>query len=102
MGGGTDRIPQGKENIGLYSDWNMREKKPPVINRTRNVGVNYIQEIPDTRGYNLLEQRSNINEHLTHTINHNPFINNVNYKATYRNDIIRENTIINDRLDNRN
>ena len=102
MGGGTDRIPQGKDDIGEYNDWNRREKNPPITNRVRNVGVNYIQEIPETRGYNLLEQRSNINEHVPITISHNPFINNVNYKATYGNDIIRENTIINDRLDNRN
>ena len=64
MGGGTDRIPQGKNDIGEYSDRNRREKAPPITNRVRNVTVNYIQEVPNTRGYNLLQERSNINQYV--------------------------------------
>jgi hypothetical protein len=101
MGGGTDRIPQGRENIGAYNDWNRREKQPPITNRVRNVAVNYIQEIPDTRGYNLLQERSNINQYVPETLNNNPFINNVIYTTNTNIDIIRENTIINDRNNNR-
>ena len=97
MGGGTDRIPQGKKDIGVYSDWNKREKTPEVINRVRNVGVNYIQEIPDTRGYNILQERSPINQYVKETINNNPFVNNILYSGTNMKDIIRENTVINDR-----
>jgi hypothetical protein len=97
MGGGVDRIPQGKKDIGTYSDWNRREKVPEISNRVRNVGVNYIQEIPDTRGYNILQERSPINQYVTETINKNPFVNNILYSGTNMNDIIRENTIINDR-----
>ena len=105
MGGGTDRIPQGRENIGAYNDWNRREKNPPITNRVRNVAVNYIQEIPNTRGYNLLQERSNINQYVPETLNNNPFISNVVYTTNTSintgTDIIRENTIINDRNNNR-
>jgi hypothetical protein len=101
MGGGTDRIPQGRENIGIYNDWNRREKNPPITNRVRNVAVNYIQEIPDTRGYNLLQERSNINQYVPETLSNNPFISNVVYSTNTERDIIRENTIINDRNNNR-
>jgi hypothetical protein len=105
MGGGTDRIPQGRENIGQYNDWNRRENKPPITNRVRNVAVNYIQEIPDTRGYNLLQERSNINQYVPETLNNNPFISNVIYSTNNSintgRDIIRENTIINDRNNDR-
>jgi hypothetical protein len=97
MGGGTDRIPQGRENIGEYVDWNRREKAAPITNRVRNVGINFIEEIPETRGYNLLQERSSINQYVPATLNNNPFINNVEYKASYKRDIIRENTILNDR-----
>jgi hypothetical protein len=101
MGGGTDRIPQGRENIGAYNDWNRREKTPAITNRVRNVAVNYIQEIPDTRGYNLLQERSNINQYVPETLNNNPFISNVIYSTNTKSDIIRENTIISDRNINR-
>jgi hypothetical protein len=97
MGGGTDRIPQGRENIGEYNDRDRREKMPPITNRVRNVAVNYIQEVPETRGYNLLLERSNINQYVPEVINNNPFINNIVYTTNASRDIIRENTIINDR-----
>jgi hypothetical protein len=101
MGGGTDRIPQGKDNIGLYDDRNRREKNKPLMNRARNIGVNYIEEVPETRGYNILQERSAINQYVPETLSQNPFINNVDYKATYNRDLIRENTIISDRNFNR-
>jgi hypothetical protein len=97
MGGGVDRIPQGRDNIGKYNDWNRREKNPPISNRVRNVGINYVDEIPDTRGYNLLQERSPINQYVSQTLNNNPFVNNVDYKGTYQRDLIRENTILSDR-----
>ncbi len=102
MGGGTDRIPQGRDNIGEYKDWGRREKEPPITNRVRNVAVNYIQEVPSTRGYNLLQERSNINQYVPETLKQNPFINNVVYSTNTGKDIIRENTIISDRIVNRN
>ncbi len=101
MGGGADRIPQGRDNIGKYVDWNRREKNPPVVNRVRNIGVNFIEEVPETRGYNILQERSAINEYVPDTLNSNPFINNVDYKSSSQRDIIRENTIISDRNYNR-
>jgi hypothetical protein len=101
MSGGTDRIPQGRENIGLYTDRDRREKMPPITNRVRNVTVNYIQEVPETRGYNLLEERSNINQYVPEVINKNPFINNVVYTTNAPRDIIRENTFIYDRNNDR-
>jgi hypothetical protein len=97
MGGGTDRIPYGKKELGEYTDRNRREKAPPITNRVRNVAVNYIQEIPDTRGYMLLQERSNINQYVPEILNQNPFINNVIYSNNNPRDIIRENTIISDR-----
>ena len=97
MGGGTDRIPQGRENIGEYNDRDRREKMPPITNRVRNVAVNYIQEVPETRGYNLLLERSNINQYVPEVINNNPFINNIVYTTNAPRDIIRENTFIYDR-----
>ncbi len=102
MGGGTDRIPQGRENIGEYKDWDRREKSAPITNRVRNVAVNYIQEVPETRGYNLLQERSNINQYVPETLKQNPFINNVIYTTNTGKDIIRENTVISDREINRN
>lgn len=102
MGGGTDKIPQGIQNIGAYTDWNRREKNGIITGRVRNVGVNYIQEVPDTRGYNILQERSPINTYVPDTINTNPFINNILYTGTNPKDIIRDNTIINDRNYNRN
>ena len=102
MGGGTDRISYGKKELGEYTDRNRREKAPPITNRVRNVAVNYIQEIPDTRGYNLLQERSNINQYVPEILNQNPFINNVVYTTHGSRDIIRENTIISDREINRN
>ncbi len=102
MGGGVDRIPQGRDNIGEYVDWNRREKEPPVMNRVRNVGINFIEEVPETRGYNLLQERSSINQYVPATLNNNPFVNNVDYKSSYNRDIIRENTIISDREIDRN
>ncbi len=104
MGGGSDRIPQGREHIGQYNDWNRREKDAPITNRVRNVAVNYIQEVPETRGYNLLQERSNINQYVPEILNQNPFINNVVYSKNNDingRDIIRENTIISDRIINR-
>lgn len=101
MSGGTDRIPQGRENIGQYNDWNRREKNPPITNRVRNVTVNYIQEIPETRGYNLLEARSNINQYVPEILNENPFVNNVVHTTNAPRDVIRENTFIYDRNINR-
>jgi len=83
MGGGTDRIPQGRENIGEYKDWARREKNAPITNRVRNVAVNYIQEVPPTRGYNLLQERSNINQYIPETLNQNPFVNNVVHTTQY-------------------
>ncbi len=97
MGGGVDRIPQGRDNIGQYNDWNRREKNPPIANRVRNVGINYVDDVPETRGYNILQERSPINQYVTQTLNNNPFVNNVDYKGTYQRDIIRENTILSDR-----
>ena len=35
--------------------------------------------------------------HVKETINNNPFVNNILYSGTNMKDIIRENTIINDR-----
>ncbi len=102
MGGGVDRIPQGRENIGAYSDRERREKDRPITNRVRNIGVNYIEEVPETRGYNILQERSAINEYIPETLKFNPFINNVDYKAGSQRDFIRENTIISDRNNNRN
>jgi hypothetical protein len=102
MGGGVDRIPQGRDNIGLYVDRDRREKDRPITNRVRNIGVNYIEEVPDTRGYNILQERSAINEYVPDTLKFNPFINNVDYKASSQRDYIRENTIISDRNSNRN
>jgi hypothetical protein len=102
MGGGTDRIPQGKNDIGEYSDRNRREKNAPITNRVRNVGVNYIQEVPETRGYNLLQERSNINQYVPEILNKNPFVNNVVHSTNTVRDIIRENTFISDREINRN
>ena len=104
MGGGTDRIPQGKKDIGEYNDRNRREKAPPITNRVRNVAVNYIQEIPETKGYNklrLLQERSNINQYVPEILNQNPFISNVVYSTQGTRDIIRENTLISDREINR-
>ncbi len=101
MSGGTDRIPQGRENIGQYTDRDRREKMPPITNRVRNVAVNYIQEVPDTRGYNLLLERSNINQYVPEVINNNPFINNIVYTTNAPRDIIRENTFIYDRNNDR-
>ena len=97
MSGGTDRIPQGRENIGQYNDWNRREKNTPITNRVKNVAVNYIQEVPETRGYNLLLERSNINQYVPEVLNENPFVNNVVYTTYAPRDIIRENTFIYDR-----
>ncbi len=102
MGGGTDRIPQGRENIGEYKDWDRREKNAPITNRVRNVAVNYIQEVPETRGYNLLQERLNINQFVSDTLKQNPFVNNVVYSTNTGKDIVRENTIISDRIINRN
>jgi hypothetical protein len=101
MGGGTDRIPQGKNDIGEYSDRNRREKAPPITNRVRNVTVNYIQEVPNTRGYNLLQERSNINQYVPEILNQNPFISNVVHSTQGARDIIRENTVISSREINR-
>ncbi len=101
MGGGADRIPQGRENIGEYKDWGRREKNAPVTNRVRNVAVNYIQEVPETRGYNLLQERSNINQYVPEILNNNPFVNNVVHTTNTIRDIIRENTFISDREINR-
>ncbi len=101
MGGGTDRIPQGRENIGNYVDRNRREKDAPISNRVRNIGVNFIEEVPETRGYNILQERSAINEYVPDTLRFNPFINNVDYKSSSQRDVIRENTIISDRNFNR-
>ena len=101
MGGGTDRIPQGKDNIGQYVDRDRREKDRPIMNRVRNIGVNYIEEVPETRGYNILQERSAINEYVPDTLKFNPFVNNVDYKSASQRDFIRENTIINDRNFNR-
>jgi hypothetical protein len=102
MGGGTDRIPQGRDNIGQYVDRDRREKNQPISNRVRNIGVNYIEEVPETRGYNILQERSAINQYIPETLKFNPFINNVDYKSASQRDLIRENTIINDRNFNRN
>ncbi len=102
MGGGTDRIPQGRDNIGQYVDRDRREKDRPLMNRVRNVGVNYIEEVPETRGYNILQERSAINEYVPETLKLNPFVNNVDYKSASQRDVIRENTIISDRNYNRN
>jgi hypothetical protein len=102
MGGGTDRIPQGRDNIGEYVDRDRREKDRPTMNRVRNIGVNYIEEVPETRGYNILQERSAINEYVPDTLKFNPFVNNVDYKSASQRDFIRENTIINDRNYNRN
>ncbi len=98
MGGGTDRIPQGKENIGEYVDWNRREAAQPISNRVRNVAVSYIQEVPETRGYNLLQERSPINPNIPASLAGNPFVNNINYVGkNYSNDVVREFTELSDR-----
>jgi hypothetical protein len=101
MGGGTDRIPQGRDNIGEYNDNNWREAPLPTLNRVRNVAVSYITEVPETRGYNILQERSNINQYVAETISRNPFVNNIVYTGTGNNDIIRDNTLISDRNINR-
>ena len=99
-GGGTDRIPQGRENIGLYSDRNRREKMGTLEGggKVRNVAVNYIGEVPNTRGYNLLQERSPINQHVPTSLNMNPFVNNIIYTGPSTVDVIRETTNIGDRL----
>ena len=99
-GGGTDRVPQGRENIGAYADRNRREKDGTIngMGRVRNVGVNYITEVPDTRGYNVLEQRQNDNMYLPSTLNSNPFVNNILYTGPSERDYIRETTVINTRM----
>ncbi len=99
-GGGTDRIPQGRNNIGEYSDRNRREKTGTLEGggRVRNVAVNYIGEVPKTRGYNILQERSPINQHVPASLNMNPFVNNIMYSGPSTVDIIRETTEISDRL----
>lgn len=97
MGGGVDRIPQGRDNIGIYFDWDRREKNGVIANRVRNVGVNYVQEIPSTRGQSVLQERSGINYHVSETLNENPFVNNMVYKGTHDKDINRETTFFNTR-----
>ena len=99
-GGGTDRIPQGRENIGLYTDRNRREKTGTLEGggKVRNVAVNYIGEVPKTRGYNLLQERSPINQHVPASLNMNPFVNNIIYTGPSTVDIVRETTNISDRL----
>jgi hypothetical protein len=99
-GGGTDRIPQGRENIGLYTDRNRREKNGTLEGaaRVRNVGVNYIGKVPNTRGYNILQERSPINQHVPASLNMNPFVSNVLYTGPSTVDVIRETTNIGDRF----
>jgi hypothetical protein len=99
-GGGTDRIPQGRNNIGEYNDRNRREKMGTLegAGRVRNIAVNYIGEVPKTRGYNILQERSPINQHVPASLNMNPFVNNVLYSGPSTVDIIRETTEISDRL----
>ena len=98
--GGTDQISAGTADIGTFNS-NMKRQSKNIynMNRMRNVSNSYIEEIPESRGKLLLEQRSEINKNINHTLNGNPFVNNMvhqSYQAPR--DIIRENTIISDRL----
>jgi hypothetical protein len=98
--GGTDQLSAGTADIGTFNS-NMKRQSKNIynMNRMRNVSNSYIEEIPESRGKLLLEQRSEINKNINHTLNGNPFVNNMvhqSYQAPH--DIIRENTIISDRL----
>jgi hypothetical protein len=103
MGGGVDQLSAGKNELGDYTTNMKRDQKNDYdINRYRNVSNSYINEIADTRGKLLLEQRSEINKDLNNTLNGNPFVNNmVHQGSAAKNDLIRETTLISDRVLNR-
>ena len=99
MGGGKDQLASGKNEQGEFSSNMKRDTKNDYdMNRYRNVSNSFINEIGDTRGKLLLEQRNNINKDLNNTLNGNPFINNmVHQGSAATHDLLRETTLINDR-----
>ena len=98
MGGGNDQLPPSKKGLGDFTTNMKRDTKNDYdMNRVRAVTNSYIDEISDTRGKLLLEQRSGINQNLNNTLNGNPYINNMVHTSTSNNDIIRETTLKNTR-----
>ena len=98
--GGTDQISAGTNDIGTFNS-NMKRQSKNIynMNRMRNISSSYIEEVPSIRGKELLEQRSEINSNINITLNGNPYINNMVHQSNKAiHDVIRENTIISDRL----
>ena len=101
LGGGADKIPASINELGIYKN-NM--KRDTVENyespRIRNIAQNYINEIPPTRGSNLLIERQSINTPVYDTLKGNPYINNIVYKSNSNNDSEYPITNINSRINN--
>jgi hypothetical protein len=99
MGGGTDRLSAGKNDVGLFSNTEKREEKNSFLrNRARNVLNNFISEVPPTRGTLLLEQRDPINPFLNISLSDNPFVNNMVHHGLSQVDNLRAVTLLNDRV----
>ncbi len=99
MGGGVDQIAAGKKDIGMFN-YNMKRdtKNKSVTSRVRNVSNSYIEEIPNTRGYILLEARNPINQYLDISLDKNPYVNNMVHQSLSKEDIIWKTTELNDRV----
>ena len=98
MGGGVDQIAAGKKEIGDFH-YNMKRdtKNNNKLSRVRNVANSYIDEIPNTRGYILLEERNPINPYLDIALDQNPYVNNMVHYSSSNKDIIWETTELTDR-----
>ena len=98
MGGGVDQISAGKKQVGTFN-YNMKRdtKNNNVLSRVRNVANSYIEELPQTRGYNLLEKRNPINPYLDIALDKNPYVNNMVHYSLSKEDIIWQTTELNDR-----
>ena len=100
-GGGKDQLPASINELGVYNNNMKRETFENYEGpRVRNVLQNCVVEIPQTRGYNLLEERSNITSNIANSLVGNPYINNLVYLSKATVDPIMTTTNISSRTNN--
>ena len=93
--GGADQIPQGKDNIGEYSENDHRGKNNQIIRGSVYKSYKKPENVSTKRF--LLNKRVNTDNPITTVLNGNPYVNNIKHLGLSDTDKLGENTNLSDR-----
>jgi hypothetical protein len=96
-GGGYGQIGSGTDIYGAVESNLLREVEQSVLIPQAFVARPY-KETELTRGKILLQERDKINPYVPTIMDGNPYVNNMVHKSLSNNDVIRETTLLSDRI----